>query len=153
MVVVICADEAKEVSSREAMKRTVETSPFYEAWARTAEEDLAQARSSLLARDLPALGALAERNAWRMHATAMAADPHIVYLRPTTLAVVQLVESLRASGVPAYFTLDAGPNPVILCLTSGASRITMRASAVPGVLRTVVAGPGKGVDQVERPVF
>lgn len=153
MVVVICADEAKEVSSREAMRRTVETSPYYASWAKCAEEDLAAARAAVLAKDLPALGRIAERNAWRMHASAMAADPSIVYLRPTTLAVLELVASMQAGGVPAYFTLDAGPNPVILCLANGAPRITMRLSAVPGVLRTVVAGPGDGVRPAERPVF
>jgi diphosphomevalonate decarboxylase len=111
------------------------------------------ARAALLAKDLSALGQVAERNAWRMHACAMAANPSIVYLRPTTLAVMEVVEALRAGGVPAYFTLDAGPNPVILCLASGAPRATMRLSGVPGVVRTIVAGPGGGAEQVERPVF
>ncbi|MBI5544946.1 MAG: diphosphomevalonate decarboxylase, partial [Deltaproteobacteria bacterium] len=73
MVVVICADEAKEVSSRDAMQRCVETSPFFASWVDVAEADLVEARALVLARDLPALGAVAERNAWRMHATAMAA--------------------------------------------------------------------------------
>ena len=153
MVVVICAEEAKAISSREAMKRTVETSPYFAAWARSAEDDVAGARAALLARDLPALGALAERNAWRMHAAAMAADPHIVYLQPTTLAVVRMLEGLRAGGLPAWLTLDAGPNPVILCLASSASRLTMRLASAPGVLRTIVAGPGRGVEPAERPVF
>lgn len=153
MVVVICADEAKEVSSREAMQRTVETSPYYPSWVQCAETDLKEARAAVLAKDLPALGTIAERNAWRMHASAMAASPSIVYLRPTTLAVLETVAALRAGGVPAYFTLDAGPNPVILCLAGGAPRATMRLGAVPGVLRTIVAGPGAGVEQIERPVF
>jgi diphosphomevalonate decarboxylase len=153
MVVVICADEAKEVSSRDAMQRTVETSPYYPSWVQCAEEDLKQARAAVLARDLPALGAIAERNAWRMHASAMAANPSIVYLRPTTLAVLETVAALRAGGVPAYFTLDAGPNPVIVCLAGGAPRATMRLGAVPGVMRTIVAAPGKGVQAIERPVF
>ncbi|MGC4122336.1 MAG: diphosphomevalonate decarboxylase [Myxococcales bacterium] len=153
MVVVICADQAKEVSSREAMQRTVETSPYYRSWVEAAEADLKEARAAVLAKDLAALGAVAERNAWRMHASAMAANPSIVYLRPTTLAVLETVAALRAGGVPAYFTLDAGPNPVILCLAAGAQRAAMRLGAVPGVLRTIVAGPGKGVEKVERPVF
>lgn len=153
MVVVICADEAKEVSARDAMRRTVSTSPYFSSWGHCVEEDLAAARAAVQARDLAALGAVAERNAWRMHALAMAASPSIVYLRPTTLAVLEMVAALRAGGVPAYFTIDAGPNPVILCLAGGAPRVTMRLGAVPGVLKTVVAGPGPGVRPELRPVF
>jgi diphosphomevalonate decarboxylase len=153
MVVAICADEAKEVSSRDAMRRCVETSPYYAAWVECARQDLMAARQALLERNLATLGAVAERSAWRMHASALAADPPILYLRPTTLALIQEVAALRAGGVPAFFTLDAGPNPVILCLSSGAPRVEMRLSSVPGVLRTVVAGPGGGVEPIVRHLF
>jgi diphosphomevalonate decarboxylase len=153
MVVVVCADQAKEISSREAMRRSVETSPYYEGWTRCATEDLEAARAALLARDLPTLGAVAERNAWRMHACAMAADPPISYVRPSTLAVIEAVAALRAGGVPAFFTLDAGPNPVILCLASGAPRVEMRLGALPDVQRIIVAAPGPGIEPVERHLF
>ena len=96
---------------------------------------------------------MAERNAWRMHASAIAADPPIIYLRPTTLAVIEAVKALRAGGVAAYFTLDAGPNPVVLCLASGAPRVEMRLAALAGVQRIVVAAPGNGVLAIERHQF
>lgn len=153
MVVVICADEVKEVSSRDAMQRCVETSPFYEAWVKCATQNLDEARNALMAKDLVALGSVAELNAWRMHATAMAANPPIIYARSTTLAIIETVAVMRAGGVPAYFTLDAGPNPVILCLASGAPRVEMRLNSLPGVQRVVIAGPGEGVQRIERHHF
>jgi len=153
MIVVVCADEAKEISSREAMKRCVETSPYFEGWVRCATEDLEVARKALLAKDLPKLGSVAERNAWRMHACAMAADPPIIFWRSMTLAVIEMVEAMRAGNVPAYFTLDAGPNPVILCLAGAAPRVEMRLGSLPGVQRVVVCGPGEGVQRLERHLF
>lgn len=153
MVVLVCAGEAKEVSSRDGMRHCVETSVYYRAWVECARQDLEAARKALLARDFAALGAVAERNAWRMHASAMGADPPVVYLRPATLAVIQEVAALRAGGVPAYFTLDAGPNPVVLCREADAHRVEERLSAVPGVQRSVLAAPGGGVERLERHLF
>ncbi|HEY3444933.1 MAG TPA: diphosphomevalonate decarboxylase [Myxococcales bacterium] len=153
MVVVVTSSKAKEVSSRDGMRHTVETSPFYAPWVEMVTGDLAEARAALLARDLDRLGAVAECNAWRMHATGMGAVPPVVYIRSATLAVVEELPALRASGTPAWFTLDAGPNPVVLCLDRDAPKIVERLSAIPGVLRAVIAGPGRGVRPSEKHLF
>src|SRR6185295_7703222 len=114
MVAVVVAREEKDVKSRDGMRHTVATSPFYQAWVEDAEQEVARAVDAIRRRDLEGLGSIAERNAWRMHATALAADPPLCYLKPKTLEVIQAVGRLRAQGVPAWFTLDAGPNPVVL---------------------------------------
>jgi len=114
MVVAVVAKEEKEVKSRDGMRHTVATSPYYAAWVEDAEQEVARAVNAIRRRDLEELGAIAERNAWRMHATALAADPPLCYLKPQTLEVIQAIGRLRRQGVPAWFTLDAGPNPVVL---------------------------------------
>jgi len=114
MVVAVVAREEKEVKSRDGMRHTVATSPYYRAWVEDAEQEVGRAVDAIRRKDLEGLGMIAERNAWRMHATALAADPPLCYLKPKTLEVIQAVERLRKQGVPAWFTLDAGPNPVVL---------------------------------------
>jgi diphosphomevalonate decarboxylase len=114
MVVAIVSHDEKEVRSRDGMRHTVETSPFYGAWIDDAEREAARAEKAIAAKDLRGLGELSERSAWRMHATAFAADPPLCYVKPKTLELIQAVSRLRKSGVPAWFTLDAGPNPVVL---------------------------------------
>lgn len=114
LLVAVVSGEEKEVKSRDGMRSTVETSPYYPAWVRDAEAELGNARRLIADKDLDGLGALAERNAWRMHATALAADPPLCYLKPSTLALIQALPAARREGVPVYFTLDAGPNPVLL---------------------------------------
>jgi diphosphomevalonate decarboxylase len=153
MVIAICASEPKAVSSREGMQRCVDTSPFFEAWTRSAEADVPLARAALLARDLDTMGQIAERNAFRMHACALAADPPIQYMLPTTLAVIDGVRTLRAGGVPAYFTLDAGPNPVILVEASKLSRLQIRFGDMKGVERLIPCAPGGDVSRGERHLF
>ncbi|HME91607.1 MAG TPA: diphosphomevalonate decarboxylase [Myxococcaceae bacterium] len=114
LLAALFSEGPKEVSSREGMRRTVETSPYYSAWSADAEAEVIRAAASVRERDLHALGRIAERSAWRMHAAALAADPALCYLRPATLELILHVQQERAAGVPVWFTLDAGPNPFIL---------------------------------------
>lgn len=114
LLVGMVSREEKEVKSRDGMKSTVDTSPYYPAWVTDAEAEIAPALAAFKARDLERLGELAERNAWRMHATALGANPPLCYLKPATLELIHALREARKGGVPAYFTLDAGPNPVIL---------------------------------------
>src|SRR5439155_6147565 len=106
LVAIVSADE-KEVKSRDGMRQTVETSPYYRAWVDDAEAEVPRADELIRARDLERLGALAERNAWRMHATALAASPPLNYLKPATVELIEALRRERARGLPAWFTLDA----------------------------------------------
>ncbi|HME90135.1 MAG TPA: diphosphomevalonate decarboxylase, partial [Myxococcaceae bacterium] len=114
LLAVVLAAEEKEVSSREGMRRCVETSPFYSAWAADAEAEVTLATARIAAKDLAGLGQIAERNAWRMHAVALSADPGLCYFAPATVALIRQLGRERKRGLPAWFTLDAGPNPFLL---------------------------------------
>ncbi|HZH03512.1 MAG TPA: diphosphomevalonate decarboxylase [Myxococcaceae bacterium] len=113
MAVAVVDRGEKTVKSRDGMRLTQETSPYYPAWVSSTEKEIEPAVELIRRRDLKGLGALTERNAWRMHASAMAADPAVCYLKPKTLEIIQRVAAAREHGLPAWFTLDAGPNPVI----------------------------------------
>jgi diphosphomevalonate decarboxylase len=114
LLVGMVSREEKEVKSRDGMRSTVETSPYYGAWARDAELEVKAIVRHIRRRDLEAVGETAERNAWRMHATALGANPPLCYLKPETLGVIQACREVRRQGVGVWFTLDAGPNPVLL---------------------------------------
>ena len=149
LVVAVTARGEKPMGSTAAMELTARTSPFYATWVAGADADLGAARAALAARDLAALGAVAERSALRMHATAFAAEPAIIYWNPATLAAIEAVRALRAGGTPVYFTIDAGPHVKALCAAADANAVAGALAAVPGVLRTIVAAPGPGARVVE----
>ena len=144
LVVAITAAGEKALGSTAAMRRTAETSPYYEAWVGSVDGDLAAARAAIAARDLAALGAVAERSAMRMHASAMAADPPILYWNPATIAAISRVRTLRAEGASAFFTIDAGPHVKVLCDARESEAIAAALAETPGVLRTLIAAPGPG---------
>jgi diphosphomevalonate decarboxylase len=144
LVVAVTAVGEKALGSTAAMDSTARTSPFYAAWVASSAGDLAEARAAIGARDLGRLGTVAERSALRMHATAMAAEPAILYWNAATLAAIHETRALRARGLAAYFTIDAGPHVKVLCAAVDAPPIAAALADVPGVLRTLIASPGPG---------
>jgi diphosphomevalonate decarboxylase len=141
MAVVVLDAGPKSVSSRVAMRRTVETSPFFPAWTEVTERDVALMLDAVAAGDLATLGELAESNALRMHATMLGARPPVRYWTAHTLAVLDQVLALRADGLPCWATIDAGPNVKVLC-AGGDLPAVADALSEGGTRRVVTARPG-----------
>jgi diphosphomevalonate decarboxylase len=148
-VVAICGEGKKDVGSRDGMKLSRDTSPYHAAFIAQCRRDYAEARASLRGRDLPALGALAERNALRMHADALAADPPILYWEPPTISCLQGLRRLREGGVGTWATIDAGPHVVALCAPEDAPRVESALRAIAGVRDVLVCAPAGGARVVE----
>jgi diphosphomevalonate decarboxylase len=151
LVVAICAAGQKAVGSRDGMRASRETSPFHSAWIEQCKRDLPAALALLAARDLNGLGALAERNALRMHADALAAEPPLLYWEPATVACLRTLAALRSEGVAAWPTIDAGPHVVALCAPEQAESIRAALGAVAGVRETLLCSPAGGARVVEGP--
>jgi diphosphomevalonate decarboxylase len=149
LIVAVTAQGPKAIGSTEAMRRTAQTSPYYKGWIESVDGDLRDARAAIAERSLARLGAVAERSALRMHASALAADPPILYWSPATIAAMETVRQLRHRGIEAFFTIDAGPHVKVLCEPGHAPEIEEALARTPGVLRTIVASPGRGARIVQ----
>lgn len=145
MVVVIINSGEKYVSSREGMKVTMETSPFYKAWVESAEKDLKEIKEGIKNRDLEKVGVITERNALKMHATMLGANPPIFYWEKESLEAMEMVKKLRTEGIPCYFTMDAGPNVKILCPLSRGEEIRERLKEVFREEQIIITGVGPGI--------
>jgi len=144
LVIGVATEAQKDTGSTDGMRHTAATSPYFAPFVAAAPSDLAAAIAAVRARNLEALGQVAERSALRMHASALAADPAIVYLRGATIEGLHVLRGLRKGGITAYFTCDAGPHPKALTTAADADRVAAAFAAIPGVLRTIVARPGPG---------
>jgi diphosphomevalonate decarboxylase len=140
-VIAVCAAGPKDVGSRDGMRLTKETSPYHAAWIEQCRHDLPQALISLSAGDLRSLGELAEKNALRMHADALAADPPLLYWQPATVACLL---ALRTSPRLGWATIDAGPHVVALCAPENAARIESLFRGIAGVEEILVCAPAGG---------
>jgi diphosphomevalonate decarboxylase len=148
-VVAVTDERPKRIGSREGMAHAVASSPFFPIWLETHDGDLEEVRRGIHDRDLQRVGEAAEHNCLKMHAVSMAARPAILYWTPATVAVIHRVVELRHDGIPAYFTIDAGPQVKVLCLPQHRSTVAEEVGRVHGVLRVLLSEPGAGAQVVE----
>jgi diphosphomevalonate decarboxylase len=151
MVIAVTASGPKSVGSTSGMQRTRDTSPYYAAWVEHAPRRFEEVKAALFAHDFAALGAGVEQSALMMHASMLAARPALLYFSPATLRVMERVRELRQAGIPAYFTMDAGPHVKVLCEPSNQNAVERALAEVEGVQRLIVSGPGPDARLVEPP--
>jgi len=144
VVIAVVGTGPKAIGSRAAMQRTARTSPLYAGWVAQSGETFREALAALERRDFEALVSAMELSTMRMHASALGADPPILYWQPASLAVLREVERIRADGVACGFTMDAGPNVKVFCAGADVEAVSRRLTPIAGVAHTFVARPGQG---------
>ena len=148
MAIAIVDTGRKEHSSRDAMKQSVLTSPYFDAWVQTTRHDLDSARGAVLAGDIEALGHIAERSFLKMHATAMTSEPPAIFWKPPTLALIERVRELRHQGTGAWATIDAGPHVAVLARRADVAKVAKALREIGGVREVVETKPGPGVERL-----
>ena len=123
VVVAVVSGAEKSVSSTEGMLSCQRTSPFYPSWLETAQTSFLEIREALVARAFDRLARATEQNCLAMHALALTAVPPMVYWKPTTLKVIEVIRALQSRGTPVFFTIDAGPNVIAFCDPSVGARV------------------------------
>lgn len=114
MIFVVINNQSKKVKSRAGMSLTRNTSRFYQYWLDHVEADIAEAEAAIQEKDFKRLGEVLEANGLRMHATNLGAEPPFTYLVADSYEAMSIVHECREAGIPAYFTMDAGPNVKVL---------------------------------------
>lgn len=151
-VLIAVANQAeKDHASTGGMEHTRETSPYFAPWIENAQKQVGEIRSAIKARDFQKLAELSEANCVRMHTSAMAAMPPVFYWQPATLELMRRVWALRKSGVAAFFTIDAGPNVVVICEPGAVAKAREELLKTSGVnlLSTEVGEGSRAFDAAE----
>ncbi|KRO18205.1 diphosphomevalonate decarboxylase [Lacticaseibacillus saniviri] len=141
MVVVMVSGKKKSQTSRQGMAQTVATSPFYPAFVEQNQAAIEPMLHALATDDLATIGRLTEQSSFQMHAAIMAGNPPFSYFEPETLTAWHMVQTLRDQGIPAYATMDAGPNVKILTTQPHVDTI-LKALEPEFAGRLTVAHPG-----------
>jgi diphosphomevalonate decarboxylase len=145
VIVAVCYESPKSLSSGDAMARTKGSSPYYDRWLGCARDDFAHASKRIMERDFDGLADLAEGNCLAMHAAMLSARPAIVYWNAATVECIHRIRALRAKGTPAFFTIDAGPQVKAVCVPEARAAVHAALADAPGVRRVIESGLGAGV--------
>lgn len=144
VLVAITNRERKTVDSSSGMNRTLHSSPFGNAWIEHQDADLDRARSAIQDRDFQALAEVSEHSCLKMHALTLSARPGLMYWNAATVECLQRVRTLRAAGIAAFFTVDAGPQVKVICEPAAVAPVRAALQDTPGVLDLIETGLGAG---------
>jgi len=122
--------------------RLAETSPLQDARVADAPRRIEICRKAILERDFETFASIVEKDSDLMHAVMMTSNPALFYWKPATLHVMQSVRAWRAEGVPAFYTIDAGPNVHVITLKEKMDEVKSRLENLDGVQKVLTATVG-----------
>jgi len=118
------------------------TSPLQAGRISGASERLHLCRKAISERDFDALADVIELDSNMMHAVMLTSTPRLMYWLPATVQVMQTVQHWRKSGIPAAYTIDAGPNVHVICPAQAEGQIVAGLEQITGIERVMTARPG-----------
>ncbi|GLR18925.1 diphosphomevalonate/mevalonate 3,5-bisphosphate decarboxylase family protein [Portibacter lacus] len=146
-ICILSADE-KSVSSS-AGHALMDTNPYAPTRYDEAKRQLFYLLEALKQGNFERFGAIAEQEAMSLHALMMVSNPSYILMVPNTLAVIKKIRDFRKeSGLPVYFSLDAGPNIHLLYPDHIADQLIdfieneIRPLCVNGIIISDKVGPG-----------
>ncbi|HGY56344.1 MAG TPA: diphosphomevalonate decarboxylase [Caldithrix abyssi] len=142
LLIAVTSEAKKPVGSTAGMRLSERTSPYYHAWVDNSENDLQDMRQAVQQKDFEKVGELCEFSALKMHALALSSNPGLIYWNGATVEGMHVVRSLRRTGLPVWFTIDAGPQLKALCLPEAAAKVTEALQNVPGVRQVIECRTG-----------
>lgn len=143
-VIVVLSSDEKSISSSEA-HLAAWGSPLFPPRLSGIAAKMKRVTDALERKNLEHLGTEIESDALEMHAVAMTGSPAAYYFTPDTVRFLAWVRDERQRGVlPAYFTVDAGPNVHLICETKDVDIVTRRIQKEWSRVKTIVDRAGHG---------
>ncbi len=152
-IIVVFKKYERTISTREAMRISMTTSPFYKTRLEQIDDNLKLVRNAIIEKDFTTLGQTAERDCLSMHSVAITSNPAMIFWTGDTLEIIHFVETLREEGLDAYYTIDTGANMHILTLPEFVNEIEERLNNYSNVNNVITAKPGDGVAEIKKHLF
>lgn len=118
------------------------TSPLQNARVEDTPRRLDICRNAILKKDFEAFANIIEHDSDIMHSVMMTSNPPLMYWQAATVGIFHAVREWRTSGLPVGYTVDAGANVHVLCLSEKADEVEKRLRELPRVENVLVAGVG-----------
>ena len=139
--VVIVSAAHKKTGSTEGHS-LAPTSPLQAARVGDAPRRLEICRKAILERNFETFASIVELDSDMMHAVMMTSTPALHYWKSASMEVMGCVRQWRMDGIPACYTVDAGPNVHVITPKSEAHLVEQRLREIKGVQDILIARPG-----------
>ncbi|KAA3615640.1 MAG: diphosphomevalonate decarboxylase [Calditrichaeota bacterium] len=142
VLIAITSEKKKKTGSTEGMEASRLTSPFYQPWIDSSTKDMNEMRDAITQKDFEKVAEVSEFSCLKMHALALATNPGLIYWNGATVDAMHYVREMRESGIPVFFTIDAGPQVKAICPTKYAGQVKQKLEQLPDVIRVIKTGLG-----------
>ena len=149
VLVAVTSTAPKQVGSTEGMLRSKATSDFYGSWTNSSRADFSAARRAVQDRDFQRLADVSEVSCLKMHGVMLATRPALVYWNGATIDTIHCIRELRTRNIPAFFTIDAGPQVKIVTLPGNSDSVKQAIADIPGVIDVIPSKLGAGARVIE----
>lgn len=116
---------AEKAVSSSAGHQLMDSNPYADLRYNEAKRQMFYVLEALRNGDMERFGHIAEQEAMSLHALMMVSNPSYILMEPNT---VQMIKKIRAhrkdTGIPVYFSLDAGPNIHLLYPDSASDQLS-----------------------------
>jgi diphosphomevalonate decarboxylase len=114
VAILLVSSDRKPVSSSLGHK-LMESHPFSKARYTQAHDHLSQLKTAMETGDFGEFARIVENEALTLHSLLMTSSPEGLLMKPGSLEIIHKVREFRkTTGVPVCFTLDAGPNVLLI---------------------------------------
>ncbi|NHJ48794.1 MAG: diphosphomevalonate decarboxylase [Asgard group archaeon] len=152
LVIVVNAHKRK-INTRDAMKQSMKTSPFYKSRINNINHQLENIRKAIKEKDFTLLGKTAEMDCLNMHYIAMTSNPSLIFWTPDTLKIMKAVIELREQDIEAYYTIDTGANIHILTQPEFESEVLKRIKELNNIEQIINSKIGPGAHEITEHLF
>lgn len=112
---ILIVDEGPKAVSSSKGHELMKTHPYAAERFEHARDNMLNLLEALKNGDKEAFVRIVENEALGLHGLMMSSDPGYILMKPGSLQIIEKIRRFReATGIPACFTLDAGPNVHLL---------------------------------------
>lgn len=140
--IVLVLDQAHKKTGSSEGHHLASTSPLQQARVSDAPRRLDICRSSILEKDFSTFAEIIELDCLMMHSVMMTSTPPLFYWAASTYQIIEKVRGWRKAGLPAAFTIDAGPNVHVLTVAENTSALVTEINQLSIIQSHYITHPG-----------
>lgn len=139
----------------EEAHRDAPNSEFFKQWMLLRKEKVIDLLNAVEKADLEKIGQIAELDTMHLHGVTMSGqkgkEKKIIAWEPETINLMRIVNNLRDSDIPVYYSIDTGPTPVFLTDKKYVDEICneLEKKGFSNYLKSEIAGKPKILDYKE----
>lgn len=140
--IVLVLDQAHKKTGSSEGHHLASTSPLQQARVSDAPRRLDICRSSILEKDFSTFAEIIELDCLMMHSVMMTSTPPLFYWAASTYQIIEKVRGWRKAGLPAAFTIDAGPNVHVITVAENTSALVSEINQLSIIQSHYISHPG-----------